>query len=361
MSRVLRSADRKRDKMGAAALERLLSPKHFRRELARERARSDRSGDVFSLVVFSGPAASPDACQRLAVVLGQRLRETDAWGWLNESSLAAILPDTPAEGAWKVADDVMAAFDPSPFEPVVYVHPIDRDPTAGANGSDGREGREGRAARGRHRPVHDLNLLFARPMPRWKRSIDVLASALALALLSPLLLLVAALIKLASPGPVFFRQWRAGLAGKPFLICKFRSMTVDAEAQRNLLASCNEQDGPAFKIRNDPRVTWIGRLLRKTSVDELPQLWNVLRGEMSLVGPRPLPVHEAAACSPWHRRRLDVTPGMTCFWQVRGRSRVTFVEWMRMDLQYVRNRSWRTDLFLLLATVPAVLRGRGAS
>ena len=141
---------------------------------------------------------------------------------------------------------------------------------------------------------------------------------------------------------------------------KFRTMCVGADAQKAQLQALNEQDGPAFKLTNDPRVTRVGDFLRKTSIDELPQLWNVLRGEMSLVGPRPLPVEESDACEPWHRRRLYVTPGLTCIWQVRGRSTVTFAEWIRMDLEYLRDVTLRNDLKLLAETVFSVLARKGA-
>jgi lipopolysaccharide/colanic/teichoic acid biosynthesis glycosyltransferase len=137
-------------------------------------------------------------------------------------------------------------------------------------------------------------------------------------------------------------------------------MRDGAHSEQEALRGENEQDGPAFKITNDPRVTLVGRILRKTSIDELPQLWNVLRGEMSLVGPRPLPCEESRNCESWQRRRLDVTPGLTCIWQVRGRSQVSFPEWMRMDLAYTKVRTFWHDVKLILATVPAVLLRRGA-
>ena len=137
-------------------------------------------------------------------------------------------------------------------------------------------------------------------------------------------------------------------------------MVTDAEARKRELRKFSEQDGPAFKLTNDPRITRIGKFLRKTSIDELPQLWNIVRGEMSMVGPRPLPVDEANGCEQWQRRRLDVTPGLTCIWQVKGRSSVTFAEWVRMDVEYIRRRTFFHDLSLLLQTVPAVLMRRGA-
>src|SRR5262249_40417169 len=154
----------------------------------------------------------------------------------------------------------------------------------------------------------------------------------------PVLLLVALAIKLTSPGPVFFKQLRAGRGNKPFWMYKFRTMHVGADLIKDQLRAQSEQDGPAFKIKNDPRIHKLGRLLRITSLDELPQLWNVLCGDMSLVGPRPLPCQESDGCLGWQRRRLDVTPGLTCIWQVWGRSRVSFNEWVRMDIEYIARR-----------------------
>ena len=183
-----------------------------------------------------------------------------------------------------------------------------------------------------------------------------------LVLCAPLMLVVAALIKLTSPGPVVFRQQRSGLNGRPFMMLKFRSMTTDAEQRQHELAAFNEMEGPVFKVSRDPRVTRVGRWIRKYSVDELPQLWNVLRGEMSLVGPRPLPVDETRRFHDLaHRRRLSVKPGLTCLWQIRGRNEVTdFKEWVRLDLEYIDNWSLWLDLKILLRTVPVVLMGTGA-
>lgn len=194
-----------------------------------------------------------------------------------------------------------------------------------------------------------------------KRLLDIAASAAALVVLSPLLIGVAAAIKLTSPGPVLFKQRRVGLHGATFNLLKFRSMVADAEALQVQLLDKNEQAGPVFKIKNDPRVTVVGRFVRKYSIDELPQLVNVLRGDMTLVGPRPAIPAEVAQYKAWQRRRLSVRPGLTCYWQVGGRNEIAFDEWMRLDLRYVDNWSLTVDVRLILQTVPVVLAGRGAS
>jgi exopolysaccharide biosynthesis polyprenyl glycosylphosphotransferase len=194
-----------------------------------------------------------------------------------------------------------------------------------------------------------------------KRIVDVGIALLLLGALSPFLLLVALLVRLGSRGPAIFRQDRAGMNGRVFTLYKFRTMREDADLERAGLESRNEMDGPVFKMRDDPRVTGLGRLLRRTSVDELPQLWNVVKGDMSLVGPRPLPVYEVEKFEPWQRRRMTMRPGITGLWQVQGRNRVTrFADWMKMDLEYVDRWSLGLDAKILLRTIPAVLGGRGA-
>jgi len=194
-----------------------------------------------------------------------------------------------------------------------------------------------------------------------KRGVDVFAAGAALLLLSPLLTVVAVLIKLTSPGPALFAQDRVGMNQRRFRLYKFRSMVVDADERKKDLAHLNEKDGPAFKILNDPRITKLGRFLRKTSIDELPQLFNVLRGEMSLVGPRP-PLPDEVSRYDWlFRRRLSVKPGITCVWQVSGRSSTTFDEWMKMDKHYVENWCLWLDFKILLKTIPAVLFCKGAA
>jgi exopolysaccharide biosynthesis polyprenyl glycosylphosphotransferase len=193
-----------------------------------------------------------------------------------------------------------------------------------------------------------------------KRVIDVVVSAAVLLLTVPLLAATALAIRLESPGPVLFRQRRVGLNGRAFQMLKFRSMLVDAEQRLEGLRARNEMSGPVFKLTHDPRVTPVGRFLRKASIDELPQLWNVLRGEMSLVGPRPPLPSEVSQYQRWQRRRLSVKPGITCTWQVSGRNGIDFEQWMQLDLAYIDNWSLWGDVRICLKTIPAVLSARGA-
>ena len=365
----------------------------FESLLHHERARADRDDHEFSLVLIKvRPDTRKTAC-RLARSVIRRLRDTDEIGWYGEGCLCVLLPSTSAHGGrifessvkrladaeginviarvftypgeFELPDDHSARKGPRLHrEPEVHTHDASAiRPHAGATASDlmpfvlsGLVGGMETEALG----MEAIETLLARPLPWWKRAIDVAASGTALLIISPLLALIAILIKCGSPGPVMFGQWRAGLGGRPFWIYKFRTMVPDADSQKAKLRIHSEQDGPAFKMKHDPRITPIGKLLRVTSLDELPQLWNVFVGDMTLVGPRPLPLDESAACKQWQKRRLDLTPGLTCIWQVKGRSRVTFIEWMRMDLAYARTRSVLADIKIIAETIPAVLLRRGA-
>ncbi len=213
---------------------------------------------------------------------------------------------------------------------------------------------------------HPLLVFRTTPEASWqmlaKMLLDFFGAMLLLLLAALPMLVIAVLVKFTSPGPVMFRQQRSGLNGSPFSIYKFRTMTSNAEQVKHELAAMNEMSGPVFKVTNDPRVTPVGKWLRKWSLDELPQVFNVLRGEMSLVGPRPLPVDEVKRFSDLaHRRRLSVKPGLTCLWQVQGRNKISdFKEWVRLDLEYIDNWSIWLDLQILLRTIPAVLSAAGA-
>ena len=193
-----------------------------------------------------------------------------------------------------------------------------------------------------------------------KRASDFVGSAIALIILSPVFVLTSILVKTTSRGPVFFTQERMGLNGRTFRLYKFRSMYADAESRRAGLAARNEMSGPVFKIKDDPRITPMGRWMRRFSIDELPQFWNVLAGDMSLVGPRPPIPEEVKKYERWQRRRLSMKPGITCLWQVSGRNTIDFEDWMRLDLAYIDTWSLRLDVQILLRTVPVVLTARGA-
>jgi exopolysaccharide biosynthesis polyprenyl glycosylphosphotransferase len=193
-----------------------------------------------------------------------------------------------------------------------------------------------------------------------KRAIDIALSGTALLILSPLFLLIAAAIKLSSPGPIFYSQVRSGLRGREFKMLKFRSMVMHADDLLEDLREKNEMAGAAFKMANDPRITPIGRLLRRFSLDELPQLINILKGDMSIVGPRPLIATENNKYEEWQRRRMSVRPGLTCLWQINGRNKLDFEHWMELDLEYIDQWSLLMDLRIMVKTLPAVLQGRGA-
>jgi lipopolysaccharide/colanic/teichoic acid biosynthesis glycosyltransferase len=318
--------------------------------------RVDRNGSPLAVLLIELPAdrATTRDFDFLGRMLLRRLRITDTIGFLSDRRVAVLLPDTPKAGAWKVASDVCSVYPVGHDRPncEVFVYP-DED-SAWRDGVPRRE----------QEPVENgeptaVDQLLVDPTPGWKRTIDVLGAMVGLLVSSPVFLLLAAAIKITSRGPVFYSQEREGLGGRRFRIVKFRTMRADADLYQDALRSRSVQDGPAFKMSDDPRITWIGRWLRRTSLDELPQLWNVLRGDMSLVGPRPLPTRESLACRAWQRRRLSVVPGMTGIWQVRGRNTVSFDQWMRMDLHYIRHRSLLGDVRLLLTTAPAILLTRG--
>ena len=188
-----------------------------------------------------------------------------------------------------------------------------------------------------------------------KRIFDIVASLVGIILLSPLFIITFLIIKLDSPGPIFFSQKRNGLKGKVFDMYKFRSMVPDAEQQLKELEQKNEVSGHMFKMKDDPRITRVGKMIRKTSIDELPQLFNVLKGDMSIVGPRPPIVREVQKYDPWHSLRLSVKPGLTGLWQVSGRNDIGFEEMIRLDLKYIRERGFRYDLKIILKTIPVLL------
>ena len=335
----------------------LHDPDHFESMLDRERSRADRSGSSFSLIVIRlrRQDRREESYRVISRVLLERLRETDLTGFMNDGRIGVLLSDTPINGAYELRDSLRHELRTKDilFDDELFTYPaielaeseVDRKNTS--NGSEQEEARP-------------LESMLYQALPRWKRTLDLVAATIGLIVLSPLLIVTAVLVKSTSRGPIFFTQPRAGLGGCPFVLYKFRTMCDDAEERKADLMAKNEQDGPAFKIKNDPRITPIGRILRKSCIDELPQLLNVLNGDMTIVGPRPLPCREADQVEGWQRRRVDVTPGLTCTWQA-GARRVTFAEWARLDIRYSKNRTLGNDIRLIWRTFLKVVLFRASS
>jgi len=346
----------------------LHTPERFQALLENERMRSDRMNSEFALVVFQLPKSelADPAESSFARELQSRLRVTDHAGWMGTdcAKIGVILWDTGINGAHRFLEALQEKCSALRLpDHEIYHYPTDPP----YFDDDGRPRDKSQRPVIRNDNLGDplpqvkpLEVLFLEPLPVWKRTIDVLGAVCGLIVLSPLLVVTALLIKLTSRGPVFFTQLRDGLGGRQFRILKFRTMFIDAEARKAALRRHSEQDGPCFKMTNDPRITPLGRYLRKSCVDELPQLWNVLKGDMTLVGPRPLDSREAREITGWERRRFDVTPGLTCIWQVHGKSRVSFAEWMRMDIRYLKARTFLRDMKLILQTAVSVVLHRAS-
>jgi lipopolysaccharide/colanic/teichoic acid biosynthesis glycosyltransferase len=343
----------------------LLSERLFRDTLFRERRRAERSDRGVGLLLVTAEGrdqCSAEAWGALVQAVAAARRDTDVVGWFKRRETLGIIVPPDAHHHFDIRNTDLLRIRLSEaargFSVQLCVHPA---PEGSAQG------------------VHTIDSLLAptlyetrpRPYDPVKRFLDVMLSGMLLLLLSPLLFVVALLVRRTSPGPVLFKQQRIGQMMRPFVMLKFRTMEVNAAPaihQEFVSAFINgrpsgDKGNPArvFKIVKDPRVTSIGHFLRRTSIDELPQLWNVLRGDMSLVGPRPPLPYEVAQYKSWHMRRIaGAKPGVTGLWQVKGRSRTTFDEMVRLDLRYVKRRSLWTDLRILLATPRAVVSGKGA-
>ncbi len=348
---------------------RVHSRRDFIRLLDHERSRADRSGREFSLIAFTLPLIARDtrALRHFMKMLAGRIRQTESVGWIQKNDvLGVILPDTPSSGAYKLAHDILS-LNGKPCSPpafTIYTYPSNwlkgnhgQDTTYGDCGPvqdklspDAREDREEDAG---------SNLFFIPGIPLWKRSIDIIGAVTGLVLLSPLFLSIAFLIKTASPGPVFFKQVRAGFLGRRFTCWKFRTMEIEADSTVHQVHVRElYKNGQSLKKLDDqdPRIIPFGRMLRETGLDEVPQLINVLRGEMSLVGPRPDVPYSVAHYLPWHNRRFETYPGLTGLWQVNGKNSTTLDEMMRLDISYVKNRSLRLDAEIVLKTIPAIIQ-----
>ena len=355
------------------------SSKSFSSIIHRERDRSDRTGQGFSLAIFEvgNGKSRPDSVRNLVPILTHRIRSTDAIGWFEDGRIGVILPHTTTESAWKFVDNVRNAFkDNAPPGCMLYAYPSSwipgdedfppQDPRSRRK-NPGPEETDLSGMRSsclppadRTRPIDSLDPEILFRIPRWKRAVDIAGSIVALLLLSPLLLAVALLIKIVSPGPVLFRQERVGYLGKAFTMWKFRTMHVDADVtpHRNYVRGLINNENIMTKLDDgkDHRIIPFGTLLRAAGIDELPQLINVLLGNMSLVGPRPCLPYELQEFSPWQMRRFDAVPGLTGLWQVSGKNRTTFKEMMRLDIGYAKERGVLLDMMIFLKTMPAIVR-----
>ncbi len=345
----------------------VLAASLFQEEVRRERSRSDRSKAALSLIIIQLNAdahLNPENLQSILYLLHHNLRDLDSIGMLEPNVLAVLLPDTDKAGAQHVAGKIIGQKNPSVSSIEVSAYP-DR---LFENLLDVKESEDDIDS------VLLLNTPISRPaQSALKRLFDIFGALTGIVVLAPLMLVTMIAIKLSSPGPMIFRQVRLGKDFVPFTFYKFRSMHTDADdrVHRDYLkalingddSSTNQEPAgePLYKIKSDSRVTGVGRWIRKTSIDELPQLFNVLKGDMSLVGPRPPIPYEAESYQSWHLRRiLEVKPGLTGIWQVEGRSKTSFDEMVRMDLSYSRDWSLLLDIKLIFQTVWVVLNCRGA-
>jgi lipopolysaccharide/colanic/teichoic acid biosynthesis glycosyltransferase len=355
-------------------IEGVHSEEVFKAILAHERAVAERNGHSFSVLAFNGkgPGITSHSARILAGVLSERLRTTDVTGWMNVDRIGVLMPHTRFRDATSVGDQICrkASEAGAHFEFCVYLHPHDDcgkngqkefsligGPAGGALASVAG-GHDGSGAGDQGIRVEPLAMLFVEPLPTWKRMVDIVLSLVTIILWTPGMLLIAGAIKVVSPGPVLFRQERIGFMGRKFVLFKFRSMRVDADhsVHKSHLAHLMKGNESLTKLdKADKRLIPYGRFFRASGMDELPQLFNILRGDMSLIGPRPCVPYEYEKFTGWQKHRCDMHPGLTGLWQVSGKNKTTFIEMMRLDIAYGRKRSLKADLRILFRTVPAVI------
>ena len=379
----------------------ICSVKQFQTILESERCRADRNQHEFSLLVFDIGRSDENQIQirYLAHVLRNRIRLTDRAGWLDNRRIGAVLPYTSAAGAWRLADDVCQAMaaKAAPPECIVYTYPSRGNSQSGEHSkqlhfadlsSEWKTATpEGFSMSAKHpgslnndftsqqstedtiRNCHEvapsLEPLFAQRLPLWKRSMDILGALLGLIVLSPLLFLLCLIIKITSPGPIIFKQERIRCLGRIFSMWKFRTMDVDTDISvhkqhvaaliKSVKSGNPDLKNPMVKLDSNPQIIPLGKCIRKMCLDEIPQLVNVLRGEMSLVGPRPPLSYEVEEYSQWCYGRFNTVPGMTGLWQVSGKNRLTFDEMVRLDIRYSREESLWLDIKIILKTPSAII------
>ena len=333
----------------------LYSIEYFHGVLKRERFRSDRNNIGFSLIVFETSEKGTDTYlfKHLVETLISRVRFSDEVGWFDERKIAALLPDTSFKGARKLAEIICCKMNETIVKSLnynVFHYPSQKIfPESHHAKSFGF--------------IEDVNIKMAAngKIPFWKRTMDILGSLFGLFVLSPIFISAALIIKCVSPGPIFFKQERVGRTGKIFTVLKFRTMKVNNDATihrqylKKLINGDSNGEQAMIKLDKDPRIICMGNFLRKTCIDELPQLINVLLGDMSLIGPRPCIPYEAEEYLRWHVRRFDITPGMTGLWQVSGKNRTTFKDMIRLDIKYASELSFWLDTRILCKTPLVVI------
>jgi lipopolysaccharide/colanic/teichoic acid biosynthesis glycosyltransferase len=356
--------------MAASGADAFSSIEKFNQILDRERARSDRNGHGFSVISY---VIKPDAIycpstRLLLRVLPKRIRITDEIGWVDDERIGILLYSASQDDARifaeQIDEKIKLSTGTSPRF-TIYAYPAANDWPGNGKGRGVRDESKNSPTIfvAGNNPTPDIILATNHRIPRWKRLMDMAGACLGLIVCAPLFLLIAVYIKTVSPGPVFFRQERIGLGGKPFVFWKFRTMKVDVDttAHQQLLAELIKGGGhskggdkPMTKLDHDPQIIPFGKILRKTCIDELPQLINVLLGDMSLIGPRPPIRYEVDNYDRWHQARLATTPGMTGLWQVSGKNKLTFREMVRLDIRYLRKRSMWQDLKIFFLTPRAI-------
>ena len=375
------------------------SQESFRASIIHERQRVDRNQHILSLLLFTVGKQNTNGviAQQLAHLLAERIRSTDEVGWFDNKRIGVILPDTCADGAYKLANEICKTFNPETSVPKYVVHTYPPNESSDGDGHldqheivDLPRRQKSITSQNPSLPVKrsrdasftsatssftcdviegcraapkSIELFFLQPLPIWKRIVDVLGSLFGLIVLSPILLLVALIIKVGYGGPVFFKQQRVGYSGKIFTMWKFRTMKSGAENSlhqkymSSLIHNANQEYSikAMAKIDSDLPVTGFGKILRAISFDEIPQLFNVLSGDMTLIGPRPPTVYEVEHYLPWYCERFSAVPGMTGLWQVSGKNKLTFLEMVRLDIRYARRLSLLSDIMIFLRTPLAIV------
>lgn len=330
------------------------SIEEFSTLIKRERFRADRNNQKFSLITFDvgGQNKNLSHIELLTDILTSRIRICDEVGWFDEQRIAVLLPETAIKGARKLAHCISEKITLAGIllHCTMYMYPS-------------MKWIDGESLSAPSCPVDTVHekLTVGHRVPIWKRTMDIIGSSIGILIMSPLLIAFTIMIKIVSPGPVFFRQERVGRSGNIFTLFKFRTMSVNNDESehrkylKNLIGDGSEDEKPMIKLDDNARIIPFGKIIRSMAIDELPQLINVLRGEMSLVGPRPCIPYEAEEYLRWHARRFDITPGLTGLWQVSGKNKTTFKEMIRLDIKYAAERSFLMDVIIFLKTPLVVL------